>query len=166
MNCGIRIFVFVGIVYLVNGGEHSRRLMGGWYPQQTHNKNIQDISNYAAGTINDQSTSFLHKKMIHVHEAESQVVAGTKYRLVFDMASTVCRKNEAPQANASLCELHKEMPIERCNAVVYERVWLNERQVLDFNCGNHMSYADYFSGDNVSKDNAFHVDHTEKTNSL
>lgn len=164
-----RICYFAVLLTIVCSGHafgQSRPMVGGWFKQQTHNKNIQDIANYAAGSVNDQSNSYLHKKMIHVHEAETQVVAGTKYRLVFDLGSTVCRKNEAPQTNISECELHKEMPIERCTVIVWERVWLNERQILDSNCGHFMSHSDYFSDDHVSKDNAFHADQSERSNSL
>ena len=156
------------VIFLAGQGyaRRERGLVGGWYKQDNNNPNVENITKYAGETINDRSNSFLHKKVIHVHEAESQVVGGVKYHLIFDMASTVCRKNEAPTTITADCELHKEMPIERCDAVVWERLWLKERELLNYTCSDHMSYDDYFSSGNVSKDKDFHTVNNERANSL
>ena len=151
----------------VSDGTTSRPgLMGGWYEQQVHNKNVQEVSHFAAGNISDTSDSFLHKKMIHVHEAATQVVSGTKYRIVFDLASTVCRKDENPGVDRNQCDLHKDMPIERCTAVIWERVWLNERQLIEFSCSHLMSFQDYFSEENQKKENEFHGEQNTRINSV
>lgn len=55
-----------------------------------------------------RANSLQHKKLINVHSAESQVVAGVKYRLVFDIATTTCRKNDANDPE-NCNEFNKEM---------------------------------------------------------
>lgn len=46
--------------------------------------------------------------------------------------------------------------IERCTANVWERAWLKERQLLDFDCKPFQGYNEYFSEANVAADTLAH----------
>jgi len=152
----LSVAILLPFSLIIEGGRRQGPI-GGWTPQPPHSKSIQNISTYAAGVLSDGANSFLHKKLVHVHEAETQVVAGIKYRITMDLGTTVCRKNEAsPGPERENCALHKDFPIERCLVTIWERVWLNEKQVLDFTCREHASYNDYFSEANIAKDQDFH----------
>lgn len=71
-------------------------------------ESVERNSNFAAQQINMRSNSLHHKKLVNVHSAEAQVVAGVKYRLVFDIAATTCTKNS--NVDPATCnEYHKEM---------------------------------------------------------
>ena len=68
-------------------------MVGGWNPVAPNSESVERNSHFAAQQVNMRVNSFQHKKLINTHSAEAQVVAGVKYRIVFDIATTTCRKN-------------------------------------------------------------------------
>lgn len=161
-------------------------MVGGWSPVAPNGESVERNSNFAAQQVNMRVNSFQHKKLINIHSAEAQVVAGVKYRLVFDIATTTCRKNsnedpatcnefnkeivstKTPLSRCNqICFLHYDhpnhfffvliylQPVERCTAVVWERSWLNERDMLEFTCDRYLTHEEYFSEEHQAKEKAF-----------
>ena len=159
----------------------SAGMVGGWSPMAPNGESVEKNANFAAQQINMRVNSYQHKKLINVHSAEAQVVAGIKYRIVFDIATTTCRKNsnEIPancndfnkdivsQAlSRAVLTLMTAQPIERCTAVIWERAWLNERELQDFSCDRYMSHEEYFSADNQAREREFKEKAIAAANSL
>ena len=82
---------------------------GGWVNQSPTSPKVKEFANYAHDLINQRTNSLTHRRLLHIHEASSQVVAGVKYKLVFDSGYTKCRRN-GDMANEviSSCDLDKE----------------------------------------------------------
>ena len=83
-------------------------MAGGWSTVPNHDEQVQEVSKYASDVISDRSNSFYHKKLIHVHEATRQVVAGLKYNLTLDLGTTICRKNEVVAETQDRCSLKED----------------------------------------------------------
>ena len=66
---------------------------GGWMDHPTNSSKIIDAANYAFKHVNKVSNSLYYYKMMNIIEAKSQVVAGVKYQITFDMGATKCRRN-------------------------------------------------------------------------
>lgn len=79
---------------------------GGWIDHPTNSSKITDAAKYAFERVNGATNSLSYLKMLNIVEAQSQVVAGVKYRITFDIAHTKCKRNEnlSNEALAS-CEL-------------------------------------------------------------
>jgi hypothetical protein len=86
----------------------SAGMVGGFSPVAPNGESVERNSHFAAQQVNMRVNSFQHKKLINIHSAEAQVVAGVKYRLVFDIATTTCRKN-SNEDPATCNEFNKDM---------------------------------------------------------
>jgi len=130
--------------------------VGGWKSVENMDHSIQTIAKFASDVISDRSNSYYRKKLIHVHLAKRQLVAGWKYNVTFDLGTTICRKNEVSEDTVNLCTVSQNQVVERCTATVWERPWLKERQLLNYQCSPFKDYANYFSEANVAEDQAQH----------
>lgn len=81
------------LIFYVAMSVGSGGMVGGWSPMAPNGESVERNSHFAAQQINMRVNSLQHKKLINVHSAEAQVVAGVKYRLVFDIATTTCTRN-------------------------------------------------------------------------
>ncbi|KAI1297933.1 Cystatin-1 [Halotydeus destructor] len=120
--------------------KQRRSMVGGWSKVENGDKGVHLIASFASDVISDRSNSFYSKKLIHVHEAKRQLVAGWKYNITFDLGTTICRKNEVNDENSAQCTVSPTHKIERCSATVYERPWLNEKQLLSHECRDYLDY--------------------------
>lgn len=78
-------------------------MTGGWTQVSTKEQGVQGVSQFASQVISDRSNSYYLKKLIHVHLAQRQVVAGWKYNVTFDLGATICRKNEVSAGTVEQC---------------------------------------------------------------
>jgi len=131
--------------------------VGGWSSVSNMDEDVQNIAKFAADVISDRSNSYYRKKLIHVHLAQRQLVAGWKYNVTFDLATTICRKNEVSEETLNQCTVSEDQVVERCVGSIWERPWLKERQLLSYECAPFKDYASYFSEQNVAEDQAEHL---------
>lgn len=75
--------------------------LGGWKSLKTHDNGVQKASQFAAKSISDRSNSMNTLKMVHVHEAKRQIVAGIKYNVTFDVGHTNCSKHQVNTMNTN-----------------------------------------------------------------
>ncbi|KAJ4815267.1 Cysteine proteinase inhibitor [Rhynchospora pubera] len=86
---------------------------GGWQPiENITDPHVQEIGNYAVSEHNRQSGDNL--EFLRVTSGETQVVAGTNYRLVLEASDE--------EGNAACYQ-----------AVVWEKAWEGFRQLTSFN---------------------------------
>lgn len=83
---------------------------GGWIDHPTNSTKITDAADFAFKRVNAGMNSLSYLKMLNIINAQSQVVAGVKYRITFDVGHTKCKRNEnlTNEALAS-CELDDSM---------------------------------------------------------
>ncbi|KDP21894.1 hypothetical protein JCGZ_03032 [Jatropha curcas] len=103
-HCLLLCFLFV-----VSGAAVAA-LVGGWQPiKNLNDPHVVEIANYAVGEYNKRSTANL--KLGKVVKGETQVVAGTNYRLVLEVNGGASKDYEA---------------------VVWEKTWENFKNLTSF----------------------------------
>lgn len=85
-------------------------MTGGWTDHPTNSSEITEAAKYAFKRVNAGINSLSHLKLLTIVDAQSQVVAGVKYRITFDIAHTKCKRNDnlSEEALAS-CDLDNSM---------------------------------------------------------
>ncbi|KAJ8770437.1 hypothetical protein K2173_017928 [Erythroxylum novogranatense] len=105
-----RRFVLFSLLFLA-GVASIAALVGGWKPiANVNDSHVQEIGKYAVSEYNKRSKADL--KFKGVVKGESQVVSGIKYRLVVAVKDATATKNY--------------------EAVVWEKAWLNYRNLTSF----------------------------------
>ncbi|RWS31115.1 putative cysteine proteinase-like protein [Leptotrombidium deliense] len=129
---------------------------GIWQETNTHGQRVKNAAKYASIRINDRSNSNFYVKLIHIHTATIQIVAGINYNITFDIGLTVCRKNELEEELTGNCYLNPNSVVERCWATVWELPSLNKIQLLQDWCYPYMSYSQYFADVHISEEKKAH----------
>lgn len=103
------VIIFSLIVLFAFSSFVNCGMAGGWTKQDPSSENVRKLAEYGANFVDQSLNSNNHMKMVHIHEASTQVVAGIMHRIVFDMGHTKCRKN-GDQLNdvLSSCDLDQE----------------------------------------------------------
>lgn len=110
---------------------------GGWTQQNvTNNRAVENAAQYAVNMYNHGSNSIYFKKLVTIKSARTQVVAGIKYVITFDIGETECKKNanELTENNGKECQLVESIRLETCTATIWQKPWLNETSLLDLKC--------------------------------
>ena len=109
-----RLFLLLAAALLLLNGVSAARpavLVGGWRPiENVSDPHVQEIGKFAVTEHNKKATASL--KFQSVVSGETQVVAGTNYRLVI----------AAADGGAS----------NKYEAVVWEKSWMNFRSLTSF----------------------------------
>ncbi|KAF4399502.1 hypothetical protein G4B88_022585 [Cannabis sativa] len=107
------IFFLLGLLVplVVSTGRHTTgALTGAWSPiEDLKDPHVKEIAEYAVSKYNKQSKSDL--KLSSVVKGESQVVAGTNYKLVLAV---------------------KNGPAKKYEAIVWEKPWQHFRNLTSF----------------------------------
>lgn len=99
--------LFVLIAFFVYT-EASRPMMtGGWSEMDREDEHVNYLAQLGASHASDASNSIYHKKLVGVVGAESQVVAGVNYRIMFELGATVCHK-KSPKSLVGSCALRDD----------------------------------------------------------
>uniref|UniRef100_A0A023G9N4 Putative tick cistatins 1 n=1 Tax=Amblyomma triste TaxID=251400 RepID=A0A023G9N4_AMBTT len=112
--------------------EETPRLVGGWQKKPVDgNQLFTELAHFAVG--NQVGDREFFDTVLEVIDAETQVVAGTNYRLTFKIAESTCRVTET--YTKELCLPKTQDVKDTCTAVIYDVPWLNQRSVTSFTCG-------------------------------
>lgn len=108
------------------------RLVGGWQKKNVEgNELFRELAHFAVGKqVGDRE---FFDTVLEVTDAETQVVAGTNYRLTFKIAESTCRVTDT--YTKEVCLPKTQDVKDTCTAVIYDVPWLNERSVTSFTCG-------------------------------
>lgn len=82
--------------------------------------------------LNSQLNSPYVNRVGKVLEAYSQVVAGIKLYVTFELNETSCLKNETK--DYSTCQPKEEAKKQQCYAELWLQPWLHKQQVTAFHC--------------------------------
>nr|AJD79055.1 CPI-4 [Morus alba var. atropurpurea] len=105
------LLVILSVLVVPLAAKRTGPLVGGWTPiKDLSDPHVKEIANFAVSEYNKQSKASL--KLKSIVKGETQVVAGTNYRLVLAV------KNGATA--------------ERYEAVVWEKPWQHFRNLTSF----------------------------------
>ncbi|XP_078156058.1 cysteine proteinase inhibitor 1-like [Carex rostrata] len=110
----MKLLLILLFIFLLSFSFHvpTSQLAGGWQPiKNITDSHVKDISNYAVLEHNKQLGDNL--EFVRVVSGETQVVAGTNYRLVIEPTDA-------------------EGNVARYQAVVWEREWEGFRELTSF----------------------------------
>ncbi|RWS22419.1 hypothetical protein B4U80_05788 [Leptotrombidium deliense] len=108
-------------------------LPGGWNDVTDGNKK-NELVKFSVVHYNERSNSYFVKNVVRVVDAKQQVVSGINYRLTIELGTTQCKRNEVTFDNIDHCVPADGGNVESCTIVIWERTWLNEREVTHFFC--------------------------------
>ncbi|XP_035671867.1 kininogen-1-like [Branchiostoma floridae] len=107
-------------------------LNGGHHPTDTNSQKVLEMAAFAVDTINDQSNSMYLSKLVHIHSASTQVVAGINYHLELEIGATTCSKGDS--ASLEDCDLDQNGRVEICMVTVFDQSWTGTREVTSMTC--------------------------------
>ncbi|XP_077521140.1 cystatin-2-like [Amblyomma americanum] len=127
-------FVLVAMLLAASvccGAAAGSRLVGGWQKKNVDGNDLfTELAHFAVGQqVGDRE---FFDTVLEVTDAETQVVAGTNYRLTFKIAESTCRVTET--YTKELCLPKTRDVKDTCTAVIYDVPWLNQRSVSSFTC--------------------------------
>ncbi|RWS22740.1 hypothetical protein B4U80_13502 [Leptotrombidium deliense] len=108
-------------------------LIGGWNPIQNENKK-NELVKFSVVYANEVSDAYYVKNVVRVLDAQQQLVSGVNYKLTFELGTTDCKREGADLNNIDHCVPKDNGNVEVCEIVIWEKVWLNQRDVTRFNC--------------------------------
>ncbi|KAI9555406.1 hypothetical protein GHT06_017921 [Daphnia sinensis] len=116
------VFLLLAVAVLtVEGGSISKRqvgFVGGFSPAKVDDPDVLKMADFATTAVSASSNSG-PLKLIKIVKAETQVVAGTNYKLNLELANTNAGANAAP------------IP---CEVVIFDQPWTNTRKMIRSSC--------------------------------
>ncbi|KAM4772292.1 cystatin-like isoform 1-T2 [Rhinophrynus dorsalis] len=110
-------------------------LVGGWKDADPNSPEVQKAASFAVKKYNQMSNDvhvFVSKSIV---SAQTQVVAGIKFRLNMEIGRTQCRKNGGDNMeNCDLIEDSNQAQTLRCTFEVVERAWENVTTLVKNSC--------------------------------
>ncbi|XP_065289896.1 cystatin-2-like [Dermacentor albipictus] len=113
-------------------------LVGGWTRQSVGgNALFEELAHFAVSRqVGDRE---FFDTVLELVDVQTQVVAGTNYRIKFKTAESTCRVTDTYSKELCLPK-SRETVKDTCSAVIYDVPWLKERSVSSFTCeGNAAS---------------------------
>uniref|UniRef100_A0A6B0URV4 Putative salivary cystatin n=1 Tax=Ixodes ricinus TaxID=34613 RepID=A0A6B0URV4_IXORI len=112
-------------------------LVGGFSEKTDHHTNPKylDLAHYATSTWSAQQPGKTHfDTVVELEKVETQVVAGTNYRLTLKVVESVCELTSTYSKEA--CTAKANAAHRNCITVIYENL-RGEKSVSSFDCAVH-----------------------------
>ncbi|KAI6186851.1 Cystatin [Aphelenchoides besseyi] len=82
------------LITMASGEGHKGAMVGGWTQQDVNSDTIKEFAKKAVNKLNQQSNDMHQHIVTKILSAESQVVAGAKYKIKAEFGRTNCKKGE------------------------------------------------------------------------
>ncbi|GIY75212.1 putative cysteine proteinase CG12163 [Caerostris darwini] len=105
---------------------------GQWQKVSVDDPGVQKAVQSGVRLLSQRSNSLYHSKLIEIHEAERQVVAGLNYRVKLSVGYTKCKKSQVKFEDVATCDL-LEGPLKICDLVIYRNL-KGEHKLTKFDC--------------------------------
>lgn len=123
---------FAVLIAICQFGAAQPGLPGGWHRHSVgDNALFEELAHFAISRQVGDREYF--DTVLELVDVESQVVAGTNYRIKFKVGESTCRVTERYTKEACVPQ-SRETVKDTCTAVIYDVPWLNERSVSSFTC--------------------------------
>ncbi len=114
----------------LDSGTSTPSIVGGHHVD-TMSTEIEAYSDFALAVIEEQSNADEKLKVTKILASSVQIIQGKNIRLSLEVASTSCRKDQPIGDN---CAIDESKGFQVCNIQIWDRAWLQEKQVTDLNC--------------------------------
>lgn len=122
--------VIVGLVLCCYADEP--HLVGGWHQQsEIGDERYNTLAHFALAKQVEGREFF--DTLLEITAVETQLVAGTNYRITFKTAESTCRVTET--YTKEVCLPKRREVKDTCTAQIYEVPWLNTTSLTSFTCG-------------------------------
>ncbi|KAI6188551.1 Cystatin domain-containing protein [Aphelenchoides besseyi] len=108
---------------MASGKEDEDVLVGGWSEEDVNSDIIKEFAKKAVNKLNKQSNDMHQHIVTKILSAESQVVAGTNYKIKAEFGRTKCKKGEVCRENEPV-QSKKVYNIE-----VFEQPWTQTEKI-------------------------------------
>ncbi|XP_073528601.1 cystatin-like isoform X2 [Phyllobates terribilis] len=122
------LIVTLCLTLTVTGGG---MLVGGYVPIDPNRDDVQKAANFAVTKYNEITNDANIYKLNQVESAESQVVAGTNYKIVSKIGRTSCRKNHAAECDLANSEVTE---VKQCSFTVFRSLPPETFSLTNFSC--------------------------------
>ncbi|XP_046658469.1 uncharacterized protein LOC124352819 isoform X2 [Homalodisca vitripennis] len=96
------------------------------------NPEVISAAKFSLKAIDRGSNSMYKHALLRILDAKVQTVSGKKYFLTLEIGESECTK----QHHKEDCSIREGNSLsDRCNVVVWDRPWLNKKEVVDVRCG-------------------------------
>lgn len=111
-------------------------LVGGWHQQsEIGDERYNKLAHFALAKQVEGREFF--DTLLEITAVETQLVAGTNYRITFKTAESTCRVTDTYTREVCLPKTQQVKDI--CTAQIYEVPWLNTTSLTSFTCGTRGS---------------------------
>ncbi|XP_005995959.1 cystatin [Latimeria chalumnae] len=127
------LVVFLAMVS-VNCADH--RLVGAYSDANMNAEGVDKALQFAVQQFNQRNNDLYMWRVRKLVSAQTQVVAGTNYKLKVELARTKCKQGTA-QEDLQVCELHDDPDMAKthaCTFTVFSQVWTNTIKLTESNC--------------------------------
>nr|QBR53060.1 cystatin [Haemaphysalis flava] len=108
------------------------QLVGGWHQQsEIGDERYNKLAHFAIAKQVEGREFF--DTLLEITAVETQLVAGTNYRITFKTTESTCRVTETYTKES--CQPKTQEAKDTCTAVIYEVPWLNQTSLTSFTCG-------------------------------
>ena len=104
---------------------------GGFQQTDNMSAEIEAYTDFALAVIEEQWHSEDKLKVSKILASSVQIVQGKNIRLSLEVAATGCKKD---QPAGDSCPIDASKDVQICNIQIWDRAWLQEKQVTDLNC--------------------------------
>ncbi|WP_159080288.1 cystatin family protein [Nocardia suismassiliense] len=112
---------------------HAEPSSGGeWSAADVKSREVADAAAFAVDEVQFRFNTQYYVKLIRIVDAQKRVAAAVGYRIVLDIAETLCSKTETVDAN---CAVNPQGWQHRCIAIVYTKPWEHFTTLQKFDCG-------------------------------
>ncbi|XP_069682652.1 uncharacterized protein [Periplaneta americana] len=112
--------------------RHADVLVGAPIQADINDPAVQEMANLALTELDRTSNALYKQKIVHILEARKQVVSGLLWHLTLELAYSNCRKGR--NNTSDTCEVRENSNNQICNVQIWEREWLNQREVKNISC--------------------------------
>uniref|UniRef100_A0A147BWJ4 Putative salivary cystatin n=1 Tax=Ixodes ricinus TaxID=34613 RepID=A0A147BWJ4_IXORI len=133
MTSSLALVLLIGGVAVCTAQE----IDGGFSEKTDHHTNPKylDLAHYATSTWSAQQPGKTHfDTVVELEKVETQVVAGTNYRLTLKVVESVCELTSTYSKEA--CTAKENAAHRNCKTVIYENLQ-GEKSVRSFDCAVH-----------------------------
>lgn len=127
MKCTLLVvFLFVAVVY----GQEPTHLPGGRVPVEPNNEILVSTLSAVERKLDESINSPFVHRIGKVVEASSQVVAGIKFYVTFELNETTCKKSVT--TDVSSCNTYSKT--EKCYAEIWTQPWAKHTELVTLRC--------------------------------
>ncbi|CAB3374118.1 Hypothetical predicted protein [Cloeon dipterum] len=123
-------------VATATSGRTKRSLVGGVSPADPNDPKFKEIADHAVLELDKGTNALYHRTVVKIVSARTQVVSGALYYLKLELGYSDWAKNTPKPTKIQLTEGSER---EICDVQVWDRPWLNAREVTNFTCTQSVS---------------------------